>query len=68
MNTQKIAENLKNLRISRGLSVKDAANAYGVGVSAVMMYEAGERIPRDEVKKRISIFYKKSVATIFFAD
>lgn len=68
MNTERIAKNLRELRKTHGLSLKDAAKAYGVCVSAVQMYESGARIPRDDVKKRIAYVYKKSVSTIFFAD
>lgn len=68
MNTEKIAENLKILRKSKNLSAKEAADAYGVSLSAVFMYESGARVPRDEIKMRIASFYKKSVKTIFFAD
>lgn len=42
------------------------ADAVGVSVSAISMYENGERIPRDAVKVRIAEFYKKTVQEIFF--
>lgn len=43
------------------------ANACGISLSALSMYENGERIPRDEVKVRIAKFFGKSVDDIFFA-
>ena len=32
------------------------------------MYERGERIPRDQVKKRIAHYFGKTVEEIFFAE
>lgn len=42
------------------------ANACGISVSALTMYETGQRVPRDEIKVRIARFYGKAVETIFF--
>ncbi|MCH4205165.1 MAG: hypothetical protein LKF53_02075 [Solobacterium sp.] len=32
------------------------------------MYETGKRVPRDEIKMKISKYYKKSVGSIFFEE
>ena len=57
----------KRLRELRGnLSRKKVADIIGVSVSALAMYECGERIPRDEVKIKIAELYGKSVGAIFF--
>jgi transcriptional regulator with XRE-family HTH domain len=66
MDAKKIAERLVTLRGNR--TQAEVAQAIGVSPSAYSMYENGERIPRDEVKKRIAAYYKRSVSTIFFAD
>lgn len=66
MNKGKIAERLIALRGSK--TQTEVAQAIGVTPSAYSMYENGERVPRDEIKKKIAEYYKKSVATIFFAD
>ena len=66
MDKGKIAERLIALRGSK--TQAEVAQAIGVTPSAYSMYENGERVPRDEIKKRIAEYYKKSVATIFFAD
>lgn len=63
MDSKKIAERLINLRGSR--TQAEVAQAVGVSPSAYSMYENGERIPRDEIKKRIAEYYKRSVNTIF---
>jgi transcriptional regulator with XRE-family HTH domain len=57
-------ERLRALRGSR--SQAEVAEAIGVSQSAICSYEKGERIPRDDVKKRIAKFYNKSVGFIFF--
>jgi len=66
LDTQKIADRLIKLRGSR--TQAEVAQAIGVTPSAYSMYENGERIPRDEIKKRIAEYYKRTVNTIFFAD
>ena len=63
MDKGKIAERLIALRGSK--TQAEVAQAIGVTPSAYSMYENGERVPRDEIKKRIAEYYKKSVATIF---
>lgn len=59
-----IGARLKELRGSR--SQAEVAEALNISVSALSMYENGERIPRDNVKIRISNYYKKPIHKIFF--
>lgn len=66
MDGKKIGERLVKLRGKR--TQAEVAEAIGVSTSAYSMYETGERIPRDETKKRIAAYYKRSINTIFFAD
>ena len=55
------------LRTARGeIPRQKVAEAVGVTVSAISMYENGERIPRDEVKIRLAKYYKRSVQELFF--
>jgi putative transcriptional regulator len=42
------------------------ATQIGISVSALQMYENGQRIPRDEIKVKIANYYGKSVQEIFF--
>ncbi len=58
-------EKLKKLRGSK--TIDEVAKAVGVSRSAIAMYEAEERIPRDEIKIKLALYYKKSVQYIFFA-
>ncbi len=63
MNKFKIGKILRKLRGNQ--PIKTIANAAGVSVSAMYMYERGERIPRDEIKKKLAKFYKISVEIFF---
>ena len=57
------------LRALRGdLDAKTVSEALGISTSALFMYERGERIPRDQIKKRISQYFGESVEEIFFAE
>lgn len=64
MSREDIAEKLIQIRGER--SREEVAKAIGVSVSAISMYENGERIPRDDIKVKIAEYYKKSVEEIFF--
>lgn len=66
MDAKKIGKRLQALRGSR--TQREVAEAVGVTPMAISQYEAGERIPRDETKKALAQYYKRSVNTIFFAD
>ena len=54
MDREKIGENLKAAREALGLSIEEVAKPAGISPSAVYMYESGERIPRDEIKLKLS--------------
>lgn len=59
----------RKLHTLRGvLDAKTVADALGISTSALFMYERGERIPRDQIKKRIAQYFGKSVEEIFFAE
>ena len=44
----------------------DVANAVGISVSAIAMYENGKRVPRDEIKIRLADYYGTTVQQLFF--
>ncbi len=64
MNKQAIAERLVKLRGKK--SRETVAKACGISISALAMYEQGERIPRDDIKMKLSKYYKRTVDFIFF--
>lgn len=45
---------------------EEVAAAVGVSLSAITMYERGERIPRDETKIKLANYYKTTVQELFF--
>lgn len=63
-NAKEVGIRLSQLRgdISREKLAKDI----GVSVSAISMYENGERVPRDAIKIKIAEYFGKSVQEIFF--
>lgn len=61
-----IGEKLIALREKR--SQKEVAEAIDVCRSALSMYEQNERVPRDEIKIRISNYYGVTVQELFFAN
>lgn len=65
---KRIGETLKDLRVRKGMTQQEIADAVGVSPSAWGMYESGERVPRDEIKISIANFFKKSVGFIFFPN
>lgn len=46
---------------------EEVANAVGVSISAISMYENGERVPRDEIKVKLADFYQTTVQDLFFS-
>lgn len=64
MDKEQIAKKLINLR--DGKSRNEVAKAVGISVSALSMYENGDRIPRDEIKVKIAEYYGESIESIFF--
>lgn len=42
------------------------AESIGIAQSTYAMYESGLRIPNDEIKIKIALYYGKSVQEIFF--
>lgn len=63
MNRKAIAKRLILLRGNR--SREEVAKACGISISALAMYEQGERIPRDDIKIKIASYYNRTVDFIF---
>lgn len=66
MDAKKIGKRIRELRGET--SAPEFAKAIGSSVSAIFMYESGERIPRDEVKIKIARYFGVSIESLFFAD
>lgn len=61
-----IGNKLRELRGTMPRS--EVAQAIGISMSALQMYECGERIPRDGIKEAIARFYGVSVGALFFDE
>ena len=66
MNRQKIGQKLVELRGTK--SREQVAVDLGISYSAVVSYELGERIPRDEIKIKIAKYYGVDVGELFFSS
>lgn len=66
MNAELIASKLKALRKEKGKSVDEVAEANGISKSALNMYEAGLRIPRDNIKIKLANYYEQPISNLFF--
>ena len=66
MNSIEIGKRLIALRGNR--TREEVANGTKLSVSAIGMYERGERIPRDEAKLSLAKFYDTTVQAIFYAE
>ena len=62
----KIARKLRKLREKSGKTQKELANIMDISISAISMYENGERIPSDKVKKQYALLFDVSIEDIFF--
>lgn len=57
----------ETLRALRGeMDRKTVADYCGISVSALSMYENGDRVPRDEIKVKLARLYGKTVESIFY--
>jgi transcriptional regulator with XRE-family HTH domain len=68
MDAKSIGNTLRQLREKKGKTMQEVADDLDLTVSAISRYESGERIPQDDIKKRLAAYYKRSVGGIFFTD
>ena len=57
-------EKLRNLRGNK--SRRKVSEELGISFSSYVKYERNERIPRDDIKKKIAKYFQTSVQDIFF--
>ena len=59
----------KRLVVARGnMPRAEVAKIIGISVSALGMYENGDRVPRDEIKERLAALYGTTVGALFFNE
>lgn len=66
VNSIEIGKELRRLRGDRSQS--EVGAAIGVSASAIQMYEAGDRVPRDETKIAYAAYYNTTVGALFFNE
>lgn len=59
---------LKKLRKSRNMTQKELADALGVTISAIGMWEVGLRTPRPEIAKKIADFFGVTMEEVYFGE
>lgn len=64
MDKKIIGKRLLDLRGKK--SREEVASQIEISVSALQMYENGQRIPKDGIKIRLADFYQVSVQELFF--
>ncbi len=64
MNPKEIGNKLIKLRGNKSQST--VALAVGITISALSMYESGNRIPRDDVKIALAKYYGTTVQELFY--
>lgn len=63
---KKNGERLRQLR--GGKTIEEVCSATQIGVSALSMYERGERSPRDDIKQTLADYYHTTVGALFFGE
>jgi transcriptional regulator with XRE-family HTH domain len=63
-----IGNGLRLLDLRGKRTREEVAAATGTSVSALAMYELGQRNPRDEVKCALAEYYAVPVSSIFFPE
>ena len=61
--------NGKKLRELRGgKPAREVADAVDISESALLMYERGERNPRDDIKVRLAEYYGVGIVELFYTN
>ena len=66
MDRKAVGVKLRELRLRSGKTIDEVAKDNRISASALSMYEAGSRMPRDEIKERLAHYYRRSVGSLFF--
>ena len=64
-----VVENGKRLRELRGNKpAREVASALGIAETTLIMYEQGNRNPRDDIKVKLAEYYGVGIGDIFYPD
>lgn len=64
MQAKKIGVRLRKLRGDK--SCEEVGYAIGVTKQAISQYETGARIPSDDIKVKLAVYFNKTVQAIFY--
>lgn len=67
-NANIIGAKIKNLREDKNITREAFCETVGISLSALSMYETGQRIPRDEIKLKIARQLDTSIEALFFTN
>lgn len=68
LDAKAIGERIKKLREERNISRGELCSEAEISLSALTMYETGQRVPRDEVKLRLARCLNTSLEGLFYAS
>ena len=68
MTNKEIGEKIRVMRLSRGMTQEELADAIGMSASAVAMYEAGRRRPKDEVAEALADTFNVPKWSIYYRE
>ncbi len=61
-----VGDRIRKKRIDLNLTQEQLAKKVDVKPSAIAMYEAGARMPRDETKKKLAELFELTIDELFF--
>ena len=67
-NAEIIGAKIKNLREAENISRETFCDDVEISLSALSMYETGQRVPRDEIKLKIARRLNTSIEALFFTN
>ena len=67
-NAEIIGAKIKKLREAENISRETFCDDVEISLSALSMYETGQRIPRDEIKLKIARRLNTSIEALFFTN
>ena len=68
LNAEIIGAKIKKLREAENISRETFCDDVEISLSALSMYETGQRVPRDEIKLKIARRLNTSIEALFFTN
>lgn len=68
MTNKEIGEKIRAMRLSRGMTQDELADAIGMSASAVAMYEAGRRRPKDDAAEALADTFNVPKWSIYYRE